>query len=80
MRCCAGLSCGRGRAATITEAIDAHGGEAAGVGTAFRQLPARAKVQLLTFLRSLRVPSTQDVERLLLAGQPATVPEAAPRF
>lgn len=45
-----------GRATTLTEAILAHGGEAQGPRDAFDQLTDVKKIQLLTFLRSLRTP------------------------
>ena len=42
-----------GRARTLAEAIEFHGGEGAGSRAAFRALPPEAQEQLLRFLRSL---------------------------
>jgi len=46
-----------GRATTLTAAILAHGGEAQAARDAFDALPDAGKVELLTFLRSLRTPT-----------------------
>lgn len=45
-----------GRATTLTDAITAHGGEAQSARDAFVALGDESKVDLLTFLRSLRTP------------------------
>ncbi len=45
-----------GRALTLTDAILMHGGEAKVARDKFFELPTRKKVELLTFLRSLRTP------------------------
>jgi len=46
-----------GRALTLTEAIDQHGGEGAAAAAAFDALTGPQKINLLTFLRSLRTPT-----------------------
>jgi len=53
-----------GRAATLTEAILAHGGEAKRDRINFAALSAEEKIELLTFLRTLRVPAQKDVDEL----------------
>jgi CxxC motif-containing protein (DUF1111 family) len=45
-----------GRAATLEEAIRAHGGEAEGVATKFRELTAMERDSLLAFLDTLAAP------------------------
>ncbi|HZD53129.1 MAG TPA: di-heme oxidoredictase family protein [Woeseiaceae bacterium] len=45
-----------GRATTLTEAIELHGGAAQGARDSFVALSDTAKTELLTFLRSLRTP------------------------
>lgn len=45
-----------GRATTLTEAILAHGGDAQTQRNNFEQLPDARKIELLSFLRSLRTP------------------------
>ncbi len=52
-----------GRATTLTEAIEAHGGEASAASAAFSALPNAGKVRLLTFLRTLKTPRNpqQDI-------------------
>ena len=45
--------CHRGDCTTITEAIEAHGGEASAVTDAFDALPRADKVSLVAFLKSL---------------------------
>lgn len=45
-----------GRAATVEEAIRAHGGEAEGVVTKFRELTAMERDSLLTFMDTLAAP------------------------
>ncbi len=45
-----------GRALTLTDAIEAHGGEAATASSNFSNLPDADKVSLLSFLRTLRTP------------------------
>ena len=47
-----------GRALTLTDAIVAHGGEAAESSEAFRSLAAADKEALLAFLRTFRTPMT----------------------
>ncbi|NNF57675.1 MAG: thiol oxidoreductase, partial [Rhodothermaceae bacterium] len=42
-----------GRATTLDEAIQFHGGEAAGSRTAYNALSAQEQAQLITFLNSL---------------------------
>ena len=53
-----------GRAATLTEAILAHGGEAQQQRNNFDTLSDQQKIQLLTFLRSLKLPNQADVDEL----------------
>lgn len=45
-----------GRAFTLTEAIELHGGEGAASAAAFSALSDQEKIDLLTFLRTLRTP------------------------
>lgn len=45
-----------GRALTLTEAINMHGGDAEEAAIAFSQLDSRQKIELLSFLRTLRTP------------------------
>jgi CxxC motif-containing protein (DUF1111 family) len=45
-----------GRARSVTEAIEAHGGEAQSSANAFGKLSKTNKAQLLSFLRSLKIP------------------------
>ncbi|MFT7620048.1 MAG: hypothetical protein ACI97A_003705 [Planctomycetota bacterium] len=49
-----------GRALSLAEAIDMHGGEAAQVRTNFTSLSSTDQVLLLAFLRSLRTPKNPD--------------------
>ena len=51
-----------GRAPTLTEAILAHGGEAAGASAGFAALSDQDKIDLLTFLRTLRNPRNPDAD------------------
>ncbi len=53
-----------GRAATLTEAIMAHGGEAEEARIYFEQLTDSERIRLLTFLRTLKLPKQVDVEKL----------------
>ena len=53
-----------GRAATLTEAILAHGGEADQDRINFELLTDQETIELLAFLRSLRVPKQKDVDKL----------------
>ena len=53
-----------GRAATLTEAILAHGGEAQIDSDNFAALSNRKQRQLLAFLRTLKVPDIEDVDDL----------------
>jgi CxxC motif-containing protein (DUF1111 family) len=45
-----------GRAATLEEAIAAHGGEAAGAARRFQELSQPLRTALITFLKTLRAP------------------------
>ena len=45
-----------GRAATLEEAIEHHGGEAIDVAARFRALPSDQRAALVTFLKTLRAP------------------------
>ncbi len=51
-----------GRALTLTEAIEAHGGEGAAASANFSALQDPDKVLLLDFLRTLRTPINPSVE------------------
>ena len=53
-----------GRAATLTEAIMAHGGEAQSIRNNFAALNNQQKIELLTFLRSLKLPDQEVVDEL----------------
>ncbi len=53
-----------GRAATLAEAILAHGGEADQDRINFELLTDQETIELLAFLRSLRVPKQKDVDKL----------------
>lgn len=53
-----------GRAATLTEAILAHGGEALAMRNGFDALSDSKKIKLLTFLRALKLPSQEQVDKL----------------
>ncbi len=53
-----------GRAATLTEAILAHGGEAQQDRENFEKLGDQEKIELLAFLRSLKVPTQRNVNKL----------------
>ena len=53
-----------GRAATLTEAILAHGGEAQGPRDAFNGLADQQRIELLSFLRTLKLPKQEDVDAL----------------
>lgn len=53
-----------GRAATLTEAILAHGGEAQIDSDNFAALSDQEKIELLAFLRTLKVPNQADVDKL----------------
>ncbi len=53
-----------GRATTLSEAIELHGGEARGARDAFRALADDQKVALLEFLRTLRTPLTPAADLL----------------
>jgi CxxC motif-containing protein (DUF1111 family) len=46
-----------GRAATLEEAIELHGGEASDVAARFRDLPPQGREAIVTFLKTLRAPS-----------------------
>lgn len=51
-----------GRATTLTEAIEWHGGDAKAAKNKFKTLADREKIELLKYLRSLRTPPTKDLE------------------
>lgn len=51
-----------GRALTLTDAINAHGGEAAGASANFGALSDPDKILLLDFLRTLRTPINPSLE------------------
>lgn len=53
-----------GRALSLTEAILSHGGEAQAVRDAFDALAPAQRIELLTFLRSLRTPVDPAVDLL----------------
>ncbi len=59
-----------GRALTLSEAIGAHGGEAGEAQQAFQQLNNSQQEQLVSFLRSLRVPDSKTID--LLVNGPAS--------
>jgi CxxC motif-containing protein (DUF1111 family) len=50
-----------GRAATLHDAIVAHGGQGTRAAEKYRRLSGTERQNLLTFLRSLRTPGTQQV-------------------
>lgn len=56
-----------GRAATLQEAIEQHGGQGAASATAFKQLSAVERQKLLSFLESLAAPAQPDPAYALLA-------------
>ena len=64
-----------GRATTLTEAIDAHGGEAQASRDAFAALSDKQRAQLLAFLGRLRTPDNPN-EELIDPQEPD--PPAAP--
>jgi CxxC motif-containing protein (DUF1111 family) len=51
-----------GRATTLTDAILLHGGEAQSAREAFEGLSTLGRVQVLTFLRTLRTPKPNSVD------------------
>lgn len=53
-----------GRALTLTDAILMHGGEAQAARDAFEALPDQGRIELLTFLRTLRTPIDPAVDLL----------------
>ncbi len=53
-----------GRAATLTEAILAHGGEAEAIRNNFSGLVSQQRIELLSFLRSLKLPKQREVNKL----------------
>jgi CxxC motif-containing protein (DUF1111 family) len=53
-----------GRAATLTEAILAHGGEALAIRNNFEALADQQRIELLSFLRSLKLPDQRQVDAL----------------
>ncbi len=53
-----------GRAATLTEAILAHGGEALAIRNNFEGLADQQRIELLSFLRSLKLPNRRQVDAL----------------
>ena len=53
-----------GRAATLTEAILAHGGEALTSRDNFKILADHQRIELLTFLRSLKLPKQGQINKL----------------
>lgn len=59
-----------GRATTISQAIDAHGGEAQAARDAFAGLSRGAQAQLIAFLNRLRTPVNPNVE--LITRSPAS--------
>jgi CxxC motif-containing protein (DUF1111 family) len=48
-----------GRAATLEEAIEAHGGEAANAAGRFHELAPDQRVALIAFLKTLRAPAPE---------------------
>jgi CxxC motif-containing protein (DUF1111 family) len=50
-----------GRAATLREAIEKHGGEASGVAQSFGNLAGRDQEAVLSFLKTLRAPGAAEV-------------------
>lgn len=53
-----------GRASTLTEAILSHGGEAEDIRNNFAGLADQEKIEVLSFLRSLKVPRLKDIRKL----------------
>lgn len=53
-----------GRAATLTEAILAHGGEALAIRNNFESLADQQRIELLAFLRSLKLPEQKQIDKL----------------
>ena len=53
-----------GRAATLTEAILTHGGEALAIRNNFKVLADQQRIELLSFLRSLKLPNQRQVNKL----------------
>ena len=53
-----------GRAATLTEAILAHGGEALVSQKKFKALADQQRIELLSFLRSLKLPNQRQINNL----------------
>jgi CxxC motif-containing protein (DUF1111 family) len=51
-----------GRATTLTEAIEWHGGDALAARNKYFALSDNKKIELLTYLRSLRTPFPQELE------------------
>ncbi len=58
-----------GRASTLSEAIEMHGGEAQAARNAFMALQSADKVRVLTFLRSLRTPTKPAKDLLEALGR-----------
>ncbi len=63
-----------GRAATISEAIEAHGGEALSSLKRYRRLPGQKRWEILAFLETLAAPSPES-----LAAPTRPLPVAANR-
>ncbi len=57
-----------GRALTLKEAILAHGGEAQKAKEAYQVLGGSKQEQLLSFLRSLRLPTVKELDKLFRQG------------
>ena len=49
-----------GRAETLREAIELHGGEAVDVTARFKERPAHEQEAIIAFLKTLRAPSSSD--------------------
>lgn len=64
-----------GRATTLTQAIEAHGGDAQTARDAFMQLSNEDRAQVIAFLGRLRTPENPNEE---LIERPAAAPDAEP--
>jgi len=49
-----------GRAATLSQAIELHAGQAASTAQKFKQLQPSEKGEILAFLKTLRAPKVAD--------------------
>jgi CxxC motif-containing protein (DUF1111 family) len=56
-----------GRAESLEQAIELHGGEASDVATRFKEMPAQERGAIVAFLKSLRAPSMQEISDAVAA-------------